>query len=274
MAAHSTIKLPILNAYCYDLCYNMPDEIRKQLPMKFRKMLLSERMTKNFCERASIDDRINFFALVGQKFSLSMFPNEALNGTSTKEFLKKYDSGENYEAQKKQSALKVYVVSDKEIIHQYGLMSQITNQASTLRVLDFNKIGNITRDWDKRLNTPEQHELLNIVADSDILVKTIHNAIISSELADVLFEITGLDMQVLMFLYINRTKFIVRQVIQKQFTGYTTASKVTTSLKRLLEGEFIKKHPSTERDLKFTINGRGISKVQDYFNYVLKANNF
>lgn len=237
-------------------------------------MLLSEVKTKNFCERASLDERVNFLSLLGMRFGLSFFPSSLLNGVSTKEFIKNYDKGQSYEAIKKQILLGVYVTSDKEIIHQYGLMSQSVNQESTVRLLDFNKIGNVVRNWDKRLNTIEQNELLDVVEDSDILIKTIHNAIISVELSNVLFGLTGLDVQILMFLYINRSKFLVKQVIQKQFTNYTTASKVTTSLKRLLDAEYVKKHISTERDLKITINGRGISKVQDYLNYVLKANNF
>jgi DNA-binding MarR family transcriptional regulator len=252
----------------------VPNDIRATLPLKYRKMLLSEVKTKNFCEKASFDERISFFSLLGMRFGLSIFPNSILNGVSTKEFVKNYDKGQSYEAIKKQILLDVYVTSDKDIIHQYGLMSQVTNQPSTIRLLDFNKIGNITKDWDKRLNTPEQNELLSVVEDSDLLVKTIHNAIVSSELSNTLFELNSLDMQVLMFLYINRSYSLVREKIQRRFTEYTTPSKVTTSLKRLLEGEYVKKHISMERDLKFTITGRGISKVQDYINYVLKANNF
>jgi hypothetical protein len=215
-----------------------------------------------------------FFSLLGMRFGLSIFPNNILNGVSTKEFVKNYDKGQSYEAIKKQILLDVYVTSDKEIIHQYGLMAQVSNNSSVLRLLDFNKIGNIIKDWDKRLNTPEQNELLEIVNDSDLLVRTIHNALVSANLSEVLFECTDLDIQVLLFLYLNRHRFVVRQEIQKQFTTYTTASKVSTSLKRLLEEEMVKKHIDMEKDLKFTITGRGISKVQDYLNYVLKANNF
>lgn len=242
--------------------------------MKYRKMLLSERMVKNFCERASMDERITFSILIGLRFSLSFFPSELLNGVSVKEFLKAYDKSENYEAQKKQSGLKVFVTSDKEIIHYYGLMAQTSNHESNLRTLDFNKVGNVTRDWSKRLNTPQQNELLDLVHDSDLLVKTLLNTSLAIRKTDVLFEMHELDMKVLKYLYLNRHRFFQKTELQKQFYSYYPIGKVTSSIKRLISGEYIKKHINLERELKYTITGLGEKKVLEFVNYIIKANNF
>jgi len=237
-------------------------------------MLLSERMVKNFCERASLDERVTFSALIGLRFSISFFPTELLNGVSVKEFLKAYDKSENYEAQKKQTACKVYVTTDKETIHYYGLMAQTSDHESHLRTLDFNKIGNVIRDWSKRLDTPQQNELLELVHDSDLLVKTIMNTMLATRRTDVLFEMHELDIKVLFFLYLNRHKFFQKTELQKQFYSYYPIGKVTSSIKRLISGEYIKKHINMTRDLKYTITGLGEKKVLEFVNYIIKANNF
>ena len=273
MAKHDTIRLPILNAITYDVIYNLPKDKVNELPINYRRMVLSEIKARNFAEKASWDERMAFFALIGFRFSFTIFPSELYNGVQVHDFIKLYNKGEIQEAKKKQVSLHVYSTTDKQLMHAYNVMGVASNHESVLRALDFNKIGNIIKDWSKKLDSPEQLELLNTVDNSDLLVETITNASIASIATKEMFGIRTIDMQLLLKLYVNRTKFYTKEEMQKLFTGIWQKQKITNAMKFLFNYGFLDEYLYSTVQ-KFTINGKGIAKVQEFINYVIKANNF
>jgi len=273
LAKHDTIRLPILNAITYDFIYNLKKEVKDNLPIKYRRMVQSEVKTKNFCDRASMDERMSFLAMIGVRFSISFFPSELYNGVQIHDFIKSYNKGEIHEAKKKQISLNVYATTDKEIIHLYNIMGNASNQESVLRQLDFNKVGNVTKEWSKRLDSPEQLELLDSIENADLVAETITNASIGTMFIKDVVGLRQIDLQLLLKLYVNRTKFFTKEGIYGLLDGVWQKQKISNSIRYLMNNGYLNEYAYATVP-KFTINGKGIAKVQEFINYVIKSKNF
>lgn len=267
------IRNPFLNSVMYDVCYNLPDEVKKSLSIYYRRILFSERRTKFFCENSSIDTKLKFFHAIGLSNALTIFPDKTKSGVALKEILKKYDQQKLAAAQKGHAMLGVYVTTDKETAFLLGLMGQNINSKSFLLNLDYNKVGYHIKEWDKKLNNPAHKELLDTAENAVIVTNTIFNGLLNMNAAITLFGINSVDLQIILYFFTKRETYVSRETVWDKFEGYIVKRKTTMSLKRLMTNDYIKKHFDWKH-LRYTITSKGIDLVNQYVQRVLKQNNF
>lgn len=273
MGAVLSIKNPFLNALTYDFCYNMPTEKVKELPMKYRRMLASEARTKNFCERASLDDRIMFFVAAGISFGLSFFIDNVTTGVSLKKVLKDYAEEKLSAAQSKQTKMGVYVTTDKETMFLMGLMSSTVNNDTYLKTLDFNKTGYNIKNWSKELDTDGQKELLELTTNATFIAKMMLNNILTLNASKELFKLNPIEISILLAYYQRRHVYLDHKFLIEIFYGYIAKAKVTRGNAKLVLNGYIKKHIDWRKP-QAIITAKGIGVVNDYMSTVLKQNEF
>jgi hypothetical protein len=267
------IRNPFLNAVMYDVCYNLPDEVKKGLSIYYRRILFSERKTKGFCENSSIDTKLKFFNAIGLSNALTIFPDKSKSGAALKEILKKYEQQKLAAAQKEHAMLGVYVTTDKETSFLLGLMGQNINSKSFLLNLDYNKTAYHIKGWDKKLNTQPHNQLLDAVENASVVANTIFNAFLGMDATITLYGINQIDLQLVLYFFTKKDNYVSRETVWDKFEGYIQKKRTTMSLKRLLDNEFIKKHFDWQ-NLKYTITSKGIDLIHQYMKRVLKQNNF
>lgn len=267
------IRNPFLNAVMYDMCYSLPEEVRTGLSIYYRRILVSERKTKNFCENSSIDTKLKFFHAIGLSNAITIFPDQSKSGSSLKTILKKYDNEKLAAAQKEHATLGVYITTDRETSFLLGLMGQNINTKSFLLNLDFNKTAYHIRQWGKKMETPMHKELLDTVENSNVVSKTILNAFLNLDATITLYGVNQNDLQILLYFFTNKDFYISKTNVWDRFEGYIPKSKATTSIKRLLLNEYLNKNLDW-KVLKYTISSKGIDLINMFIKKILKENNF
>lgn len=265
------IRNPFLNSVMYDLCYNLPDEIKKGLSIYYRRILFSERKTRGFCENSSIDTKLKFFHAIGMSNALTIFPDKTKSGVALKEILKKYEQQRIAAAQKEHAMLGVYVTTDKETSYLLGLMGQNINSKSFLLNLDYNKTGYHIKQWDKKLNSQPHNQLLEATENAGIVANTIFNAFLGMDAVITLFGINQVDLQIVLYFFTQKEKYLSKEMVWDKFEGYVQKKRTTMSLKRLLENEYLRKNFDLS---KYTITSKGIDLIHAYMKRILKVNNF
>lgn len=274
MAQKIIIRDPYLNALTYDICYNLSKEDTAKLPLKYRKILKSEVKTKAFCDKSSMDERLIFLAAVGLNFAVTLMPDVAKNNTDLKNIFKKYEEQRSSGALKDLSKLRVFVSTDKNISLFSGMMADTIHTKSYLLNMDYNKTGNLLKDWSKRLETPSQKETLDTIANFDYLVKFIFNSWVAFDNVETFFGISDMDFKILLYLSQYRHTYLSKEnIVETIYIIDGNKKKISSSLKRLLVNEYIRTHVDY-RTPRYTITTLGIQKIHDLLQNIFKANNF
>lgn len=271
--AKFVINNPYLAGVTYDICYNLPTDKIRTLSFKYRRMFASSVKTKNFCERASMDERIHFFNEIGLSCGFTVFPDKIKSGVALKEIFKKYEDERLLAAQKDHAQFGIYVTTDKTTAFLMGLMSQTINNEIYLRTLDFNKVGHNIKGWSKRLDTLGQKEVLEVADNADLVAKTMLNTMVTLDVSSILFEANPISIKTLLLFYLKRQSYVSRESVYDFFGGYQAKQKTTSGIKKLILNEYIKSHLDWKL-CQYTITSKGINLVNDFINRIIKQNNF
>lgn len=273
MAAKLTVKNPFLQAITYHYCFNLPDETIRSLPIKYRRMLASKNKTRTFCEKATMDERIVFFYYIGLNFGITIFPDKAKSTVALKEIIRKYEDQKLAAAQNQQAAIGCYVSTDKEIAFIMGCMGHSINSESYIRALDFNKLGYSLREWDKKLTSPDQLEMEEVVNNNKIVANTLLNTGLVFGQSTALFGLNETELKILFYMFIRRHAYIKRTQIKEELVGYITQIRLDRAIKKLLLNDYLKKHFDWQT-YQCTITTQGINVVTEFINRIVKANTF
>lgn len=257
----------------YDICYNLPTEVIKTLPMRYRRILHSERATKNLCERSTIDEKLHFFYHIGLTNSLTIFPEKIKGKNHVKEFFKKYDEEKLASVRKDHAVLNIYVSTDRETSHLMGLMGMTISDRGFVVNYDYNKTSYHLKGWSKKLTSTDINELNETVESADIVVKTMLNTANSLDTSDMLHGVSQTDLKMLLFLFLRRSRYTLIEKMWEYFMTSITKRKITSSLKRLLLSEYLQKHIDW-RTPSYIISAKGINLVYEFVKRILKQNNF
>lgn len=273
MPSKISVKNPFLNALTYDFCYNMPADKVKELPFKYRRMLATETRTKNFCERATMDERITFFMAAGISFGISFFIDKVSNGVSLKKVLKDYESERLSAAQSGQAKMGVYVTTDKEVAFLMGMMSSTLNNETYLKTLQFNKTAFNVKGWSQDLDTDAQRKLLGVASNAGFIAKLFLNNILTLNASKELFHLNPIELSILLAYYQRRHIHFPIKYLYEIFEGYIQQARVTRGNAKLILNGYLEKHIDWRKP-QAIITAKGINVVNDYMSTVLKQNEF
>lgn len=273
MPSKIIIRNPFLNALMYDVCYNLPDEVKAKLKLNYRRILASPLRTKFFCEKSSMDEKLMFFAAVGIHNAITIFPDRTKNGVSLKQIIQKYSEERLAAASKDHAIMNVFVTTDKETQFLLGLMAMNIHTKSFILNLDYNKVGYHFKEWTKRMDNIDAVELQESVESAEAISTALLNHSLCLRCATTDFGLNSMDIDILFYLYINRQSYISRDRVWEKFAGYVQRKSTTTSLKKLLQNDYIRKHADW-RKLQYTITSEGIDVVNKFIQRVLNMNKF
>ena len=271
MARNKIIRNPILNAYMYDVCFNLTEEVKRKLPLPYIKVLSSPIRIKNFCEFSSIDTKLRFFHAIGLNNALTVFPDKAKNGKEIQQLILKYDDEKLAAGIKGSVGMNVFVTSDKQTAFLVNLMAQTIHTESYALNLDYNKTGYHIKKWSKKIDTSSQRDLEECEDSAKAIIKNFLEASLCLRSSEVLFGMKDVDLNVLMYFYEKMHVYLERDTVYLKFDIHYQKRYITMSIKRLTSEGFLTKHPT---DMRYTINSSGIDLVNRYLNRVIKANNF
>lgn len=273
MASKLAVINPYLNSILFDWCYNLPLEQVRTMSMRYRRMLASEARTKNWCASSSIDEKMIFLAEIGANFGFTIFFDKAKGGVALKQIWEKYEAEKTASAQQDHAKFKVFITTAKETAFFMGLCSQTINNETYLRALDYNKTGFSIRNWKKKLNTPVQDEINEVVANANVVSDTILNSGMVFDVASQVFGINDVEAKLLLYYYRFRQRYISRDTLNMHFKGYIAIQRINRAFKKLQLNGYLTKHIDW-RKFECTISPSGVLLSNDIINRVLKQNDF
>ena len=236
-------------------------------------MFASQVKVKNFCERATLDERALFFYNLGLDFGITLFVDKTKAGVALKDIWDSLHEKKLSIAVKQAAEFGVYVTTDKDTSFYMGLIGQTLNNDTFLRTLEFNKTGYNIRGWTRQLSSQATQEFAEVEDNAKLVNMTLMNASISFMAASDLYKMNEVDMSILMFFYDKRSAYVSRETVDSKFHGYIPSAKIYRSVKRLMLSGYIRKHIDY-RNLQHTITAQGIKTVNEFISNILKLNEF
>lgn len=260
----SSLNISLLNDFIYTVLFNASSEDKKGLHGKYLAACENEKTAKKFLETATREEKEYLMSQFGYQFYYLISPYKPSN-TSLREVVE--TNGYKITDIKKGG---FYIHSDKEIMHLVGLTCKSVHTPSYAMNLELLRQTYHVKRWARMVVKNESNE----VSEADnVLMRTLLSATITMNYQAGITGLSDIQMQVLLYLYINRNKERSMSDLDDMFSGYKgryTPSGFKTAINSLVLNQYIQR---SAVDKNLTITSLGIKKCQEYRDSVLVNNN-
>lgn len=261
---------PFLNEYLYTIIYSLTDEQRKTLSKATLRLLSTSTKTKNFVTNSTEEEKKRLLTELGYEWSLIIMPRGVKSVVELKRMMEQVNKGRSALGSEYLVKQKMFITSDKQLMYMLGIAAQTISHDNYFLNLDLLKVGNTLKKWKKRVGEEKQDDSLEAIQDADTLDKVIINAMDLYDCSMGLIGITPNELRVLQYFCTRRHAYIEKDEITQRFKGRITASAITTAVKKLFFGSYIRKG-GNNRPPKYTITASGIDVVSKFRNRVLST---
>jgi len=260
----SSLNISLLNEFVYTILFNASSEDKKGLHGKYLAACENEKTAKKFLETATREEKEYLMSQFGYQFYYLISPYKPSN-TSLRDVVE--TNGYKITDIKKGG---FYIHSDKEIMHLVGLTCKSVHTPSYAMNLEMLRQSYHVKKWARTFLKDESSEIAE--ADS-VLMRTLLSATITMNYQAGLTGLSDIQIQILLYLYINRNKEKSFSDIENMFSGYKgryTPSGFKSAINSLILNQFVQR---SVVDKSLTITSLGIKKCQEYRDAVLVNNN-
>lgn len=254
-----------LNDFIYTVLFNASSEDKKGLHGKYLNACENEKAAKKFIETAAREEKEFLLSQFGYQFYYFISPYKPSN-TTLKEFIEK--EGCKITDLKKEG---LYIHSDKELMHLMGLTCKSVHTPSYAMNLELMRQAYHVKKWSRSVPVKDQS---GEVAEADsVLMRTLLSATITMNYQAGITSLSDIQMQICLYLYLNRNKERSFSDIENMFSGYKgryTPAGFKSAINSLILNQYIQK---SAVDKNLTITSLGIKKCQEYRDSVLINNN-
>jgi len=263
---------PYLSDYVYDLLWNISADNKKKLSRKYWGLMISAIRARNFADFSTLEQKMDLFSELGIEFAFIISKEKIENAVGLKKIMHLYKDDLNAGAVRVASQLKTFVVSDRDTAFLLSLLSQTIHHQSYFLNQQLNKTAYHLKNWKKTEISPEGAEFREASNSADIIDKTLYNCAINIDLVPSILGITSMDLKIILYLNQFRHRYISKEEIWADFSGYNK-KKIGTSLKRLLLNKYIMRHADL-MNIRYTLSTEGVKSVGNFRKLILKQNNF
>lgn len=253
---------PVLNEFIFDWIFMASQEDKKRLSARQLRSIKTPKAAKRFAVSTTLDEKLEFYQKMGGAYAVLLFPNGLFTAKKAQELFAEYESLQPKDRVKYMLDNKVMAVTDRQVALLTNLMANACHNDTYLMNRDFYKIGVHALNWEEPEHalTEATKETLEYVR---VLNKMIHNSIMGAKSLTVNKVSNDVDMNILQFLFTKNGNYVTKQVIDDRFRGYYKIATVTSAVKRLMEGLYIDRHPSS-KEREYTLTSLGIEEVMAF----------
>jgi hypothetical protein len=265
------MNIPIFNDFIYTILYNATAEEKQGLSGRYLTALKDEKQAAKFIETATREEKEYLLAHFGFQFLYVICP-EKIAATKLKDFIKEQQEKGYSVSDLRQQGF--YAHTDKEIIHLLGLAAKAIHNPNYFLNLEINRQGYHVKKWSRQSPVKEDAATKEVMDNDNVLMRTLLSSSITMNYQPGLSGLSEVQLQILLFMYINRQKYISYEDLNNLFAGYKGKYKegnFASSIRALVSEQLIQKS-AIEKD-QITITGIGIKKCIEYRNAVLANNN-
>lgn len=260
----NNLNISLLNDFIYTVLFNASSEDKKGLHGKYLNACENEKEAKKFMDTATREEKEFLLSQFGYQFYYLISPYKP-SGTSLKEVVE--TNGYKITDIKKGG---FYIHSDKEIMHLVGLTCKSVHTPSYAMNLELLRQSYHVKKW---LRIFTEKETSDAVEADSVLMRTLLSATITMNYQAGITGISDIQVQILIYLYLNRNKQRSYSDVDNLFSGYKgryTPAGFKSAINSLILNQYIQK---SSVDKNLTITSLGIKKCQQYRDAVLVNNN-
>lgn len=255
----------VINELAFDALFHLsqPDK-KERLSIRELRAAKTAKQARHFVSQLSLDEKLILFAKIGISYSFVIHNTD----WKLKKFFEKYKDLTKGQQLEKVSKEKTLVVNDRMIANFLSVMANLTHSDGYLLNMDFHRVGHFVNAWkDGRPDTDSLAEALDYA-------KMINKLALVQNMA--MKEVRGktdigdLDLNILMYLYDLKDRYISREKIEGYFGGVYKKTIIGAAIKRLAEKCLIDRNPTT-RTPEYQITSFGITATMDFHTKNLKA---
>lgn len=265
------MNFPIFNDFIYTILYNATAEDKQGLSGRYLTALKDSKQAARFIETATREEKEYLLAHFGFQFLYVICP-EKIAATKLKDFIKEQqEKGYSVADLRKEG---FYVHTDREVIHLLGLAAKAIHNPNYYLNLEINRQGYHVKKWSRQSLVKEDQATKEVMDNDNVLMRTLLSSSITMNYQPGVTGISETELQILLYLYINRQKYISIEDLNNLFAGYKgryKESNFTSSIRSLVSEQLVQRN-SVEKN-QITITGIGIKKCIEYRNAVLTNNN-
>lgn len=256
------VNSPIINELTFDYLFTMTPEQRKLFSPKELRFIRTAKRARQFVNSSSMDEKLLLLAKLGVQFSF-IIHREKFPATHIKEWYEKYKEMAAVDFVKEMSDQNLVVLNDRVLVSFLNLMATFSHSDSYLLNLDFHKVGYFINNW-KKFEKPNVQSIQESLEYAQVINRFALN--ITTELKTIkgVTEVRELDITLLMYLYENRNKYVLRETIMNNFCGLYRKTVIGSAIKRLLEKLLIDRNPMYHNRHEYQITALGNTAVMDF----------
>lgn len=261
----SSLNISLLNDFIYTVLFNASPEDKKGLHGKYLAACENEKTAKKFLETATREEKEYLMSQFGYQFYYLISPYKPSN-TTLKDLIE--TDGYKITVFKKGG---LYVHSDKDMMHLMGLTCKSIHTPSYSMNLELMRQSYHVKKWSRTVPVKDQS---SEAAEADsVLMRTLLSATITMNYQAGITGLSDMQMNIIIYLYLNRNKERSISDLNDLFSGYKgryTPAGFKTAINSLVLNQYIQKSAVNKN---LTITSLGIKKCQEYRDSVLVNNN-
>ena len=262
---NTLLNISILNDFIYTIIFNASTEDKKGLHGKYLNACENEKSAKKFIETATREEKEYILSQFGYQFYYLISPYKPSN-TTLKEAME--TNGYKITELKKEG---LYIHSDKELMHLMGLTCKSVHTPSYAMNMELMRQSYHVKKWSR--SVPGKDQSGEVSEADSVLMRTLLSATITMNYQAGITGLSDVQIQILLLLYINRSKTGSFEDVNELFAGYKgryNPSGFKSAINSLIINQYIQK---SAVDKNLTITSLGIKKCQEYRDAVLVNNN-
>ena len=253
---------PVINEIAFDYLFALSAGQREKLNAKELRAVKSAKKCRHFVETISLDEKLFLLAKLGCGFSIVFHNGNPIATKEVKELYVKYKGMKNVQIVDDMAAHKIVVTSDRTLINFLNVLSDLSHSDTYLLNLDYHKVGHFINNW-KPERKPDVIGISDALEGAKLINKLTLTAIMEVKHIKGVSGIADLDLNILMLLYDNRTKYVSRSTIDNYFGGAYKKTIIAAAIKRLELKILIDRNPTT-KILEYQITALGNTAVMDF----------
>jgi len=256
---------PTLREFLYDVLYQLQGDKEFVLKDTYRELGRTNSRAKKFANRASLEQILHILAMCGIQWTMVIFDTKDKPETLRQLFEGYRDTGENSANAHLNKLIKkrIYVTTDKQFIKYLGLSAQLIESDEFKRNMELLKVGYHIRQWTKKLNSQTSADDVREIENSNYFAKVFLSCVMMEDR----LKFAEQDWRILLYLYINDTKYVHRKIIDQEFSSRYIPKKIGNALSRLCKQEFVQK--DFKYSQQFKITGLGMAEINRIFAHTL-----
>ncbi len=261
-----------LSEFVYTVSRQMPVSVKRHLPERYYRKILTDKAAKKFAATASFEQKKELLCYLGVEYFTVFADTRSMASEDIRDALKNHEGVEETPATtlKKMAEKNLFISGSRSFCFQLLHHSMITDKPVYRKALEVVRSSYHMAKWGSKLNNPVYRQTVDEAKSLQAFSSFMLQILKANLFCKSLTEVDSLTLMMLMFLHENGG-YVSRENITSEFSFSNRQAGV--SIKKCLELMYIQKHPLKSK-CEYMITSRGVLAVNSFIGKVAKSLDF